>query len=198
MKPCRPPEYKMERTKGIVKMSEFRRYVIYVSKAIGYEVTVDGLDISETAEGIHLKNKATAAEITDNFYVTLVGDGQFKVSYGEYASLGPTLGGYSLYEEDALGSLSSSNCSIYLRVVYNLISDAGYVYSAPFAGEATIECADELPADETSDGIYYIRIAPIVAGEVVRPQPVRRSLNGFVEDDGSGLAKGILSPFSAG
>lgn len=135
----------------------------------------------------------------DNFHVTVftqAGKKKIRVDNGQMGGITPKLDGTALdkkTEEKLPPSLEITGSGT--EYVYAFINAThsdilGYVHNTIVVSVA-INVFDEIQDDDLA-GAYYILLATIVDGVVVRPQPVRTSLSLDFGDDGTASGKAYL------
>jgi hypothetical protein len=124
MKPVRPEEFRFRKNKGLVLMRDLVDFSRYVGKKMGFQVTVDGMEIKETPQGIHIRGGMGGSESTCPFHGTVVtGESSSVFQFltpGAFGSAGlPT----NMFDGTSLSSFTvTSSCYIKLKVETNGIS----------------------------------------------------------------------------
>lgn len=115
----------------------------------------------------------------------------FLITPGTVAGYIPTIDGTPMNQDPppmlAFGEV------VYFHIITTLYSANDYVYAYSF-DYVNINSGSTKPSDNQSTGNYYVTIATF-AGGVKTLQAIRTSLNAFVEDNGQGQSKGILSTY---
>ncbi len=164
-------------------------------KAIG--ISTDGLDVMETANGIHLRAlasrgdsfpfQARVTQVEDESTVSVI------IAPGTVSGLMPTLGGTDLDDgtPPVLTIANTGTFKIYLEINATLTpTTENYVVSWTI-DSVTVESDSSIP-DDLLTGTYRRHIATIVDG-VLTAQVVQNSLEVTLLDDGTATAQALIA-----
>jgi hypothetical protein len=183
------PEYHFSRRRGVVNVPELIDVMKFLARVLGFKITVDGLDIKEIHDGLHLKATGGGESTVQNFIVTAFSDGSggynFTVTPGTFMGQPVTLGGVELsLESPPVGVLGSGERRVYIKATFDATTTNDYVNAAALASAIIeVKSAEEVDAlgprgpGETID--FYIELAWFIDG-VKQAQFISTSLGGEV------------------
>jgi hypothetical protein len=177
-------EYRFPRKRGLARVREVIDFAQFLAKQLGFKVSVDGLDIQEIKDGVHLKGKAGGGGTHAWYAEAFTGEGgtlYFRLEPGSYNEVPPDLGGSPLTLSNNTGVLGTGEKHLYLDVDYTLHAANSFVHSATFNG-AEVSVKSSLvtnPLGPNASGQYSILLASFVDG-VKEGQYKDRSLGGEV------------------
>jgi len=166
--------------RAFVRWRTLLKFLDPLFKAVG--LSADGLDVMETADGIHLRANAGSA-VRHPFYVSIIsgagGSSDYVVEPGTFNGVVPT---------NLTGPVSvAAPIWVYLELTYSLSStDSGYVYAAQLtsANIAAEFSAHSSPLGPKGSGEFYVLLATFDNG-VKTGQHVTSSLSGDMCDSGN-------------
>lgn len=179
------------KSRGLAKNKQLTPIIAWLLKKAGIKVTVDGLEISETAGGLHLKNLG-AGDAIKPFTCSISTGYKVSVAPGLFSGIRPKIGSAHLDDSPA-PTLTISNTGdvfIMLQINATLTSAHDFVYTYEW-GDINVVQHATIQTDDKSAGTYYLLLAKFTNGTKIAQYELS-NLEGRIEDDGTASSQGDL------